>query len=662
MSTEVKQSSASLDTTQRDWLKKMGAILNIGVADRSFTDAILPEQDAAIPTPVNEFFGAGNDGTNAGSGLAGGTSPPRVVAQSGEPIYLSTTDQSTYEERLPEINGKLLTILKENPSDDKLKPILTRMKTFDEQMRLYASRHDWAPANAFADRLLKEIEEYEKVRDAPKQSAAKDEYIAKRYKNSQESDKEFQLAIASTPADRVSKELYDKLKKAHADMEAAVEKYNYVAALKHFNNRTDLLAKYKQEPMRVARTAFEDHWNYIKAGYLQVIQQKPAAPTLQKIHEKMTKLDAQMKDSLRKGDYITARNQLNQLTMLLQEYRAADTNRKPLKEQFESEFGKFMPLLDIALSADWHNEEMIALQDGLKKKNEELKTAVSQKDYQPALVLFKELKSLVETFNRTTPLPMDKIALLIQQCQLLIEKKYTRAEIQINDSVKAYKDALAEFQKATKKVDFPTDFLIALFLAGIGGAAGGAVAVYVKDLLEHVKEKVTKVGAVIDASKYVVKFLIRDLGSKVATAAVKDIGAAIKTKDPLAGLSLVGGGGVELGESVAKRIREEKIALLETLLVFNKEAFTTYKKEILVEGEPDQAIVQDAFLNALDKLMPSQKAYAEKIWLEWAETHSDEEVFLFWKDIVDQAGTIESLKRRYDSGLEKVQKELGNPK
>jgi hypothetical protein len=194
----------------------------------------------------------------------------------------------------------------------------------------------------------------------------------------------------------------------------------------------------------------------------------------------------------------------------------------------------------------------------------------------------------------------------------MIHRMYLSSAAKLDSAAQAYDDALAAHRATLKSVSdaqrLATDILVGLFFAGLGGAAGGAVGIAVGKRLGEQLNRTTKGGALIDASKDVTKFAAR---------AAHQYGMLLP--DPLAGVSPLGGSGVELARSVGKRLKEEGAALLLELEKLDDLVRDTNCKtdDIVMEGDPTMSLASDPFLKLLGDINADQQTFAKVIWGEW---------------------------------------------
>jgi hypothetical protein len=166
MSSDLKQSPPSLDSAQLDWLKKIGVVLNIGVADGPTTDANLPNQDARGSAPLNKFGGAGDDGARADSSLSGSPLTERVVAQSAPQIEDTEANWATYRANVNSLADRLRKARQEKPQDPKSAEAHKKLIEVYDKMGAAEVRRDISEAYRLSEELLDRLNDYEKARDA----------------------------------------------------------------------------------------------------------------------------------------------------------------------------------------------------------------------------------------------------------------------------------------------------------------------------------------------------------------------------------------------------------------------------------------------------------------------------------------------------------------
>lgn len=424
---------------------------------------------------------------------------------------------------------------------------------------------------------------------------------------------------------------------AKGEYQQAVEKIDgLMSELNYFRSRA-----IAQE---VAKSAFEGRWNRIKDEYLKLMKSKPDEPELQKIQARMTGIDGPMKEKLRKNDFAGASADLDQLGLLLNEYKTAEKNTPRIK--YEEGLAKIRPSLEQAVSTfSWlTGPDLVDQQRAVEAKKAEMEKAAKKKDYAQALKHLEALTPLVEDYlGQSKKTPQEGMWVAGKAIALggLIDSMYSAASGRLKGAAKAYKDAMQLHQDAlNRKKSYAREFLIGLFFAGLGGAAGGAVGALF--------EKSLKVGknALIDATKDVAKFVTRSL---------RDAGS--DAKDPLQGLNPLTGDGVDLALSVGQRLDEEAAALKTHVTELGRLIVAAANKKsgyIRIEGDPEALVKNDPFLKILGSIEADVQTYSILVWTAWGKDASDNDVWKVIGSINKQTGGISDLSARATAIQKKV--------
>jgi hypothetical protein len=138
----------------------------------------------------------------------------------------------------------------------------------------------------------------------------------------------------------------------------------------------------------------------------------------------------------------------------------------------------------------------------------------------------------------------------------------------------------------------------------------------VKNNIAKEFEKLAASGAVIDATKDIAKFTVK---------MTSNFGG--KAGDPTAGLSNVGGSGVELARKVGNAVNKQGEALLkevDNLYALVQSHSDQCKEEpVRVAGDPSASLGSDPFLQVLGSIAEaSKKTFAQLLWGQWITNYA----------------------------------------
>lgn len=417
-------------------------------------------------------------------------------------------------------------------------------------------------------------------------------------------------------------ELEQEVEQSLADADVAATAGDYESGLELLR---DLEGKLEElDTLLIQSDEFKRRWAALKPRLPTTSEAAPAVVVelQQKVETARGPIDA----AATAADYEQGLTLLDDLETLLAEFEQARDTFEQQRQDFEDRYGSQRERVQTAIEMEHEAPEVKALQTELAQQKQAVEAAATALDFVAGMEQLATLEHTMASFDeelRKVPRSCLWLVAAAGDLQAAITQKYLNASNKVLDAADAYDAALAEYKAAIDQVDsakqLVADFLIGVFFAGLGGAAGGAVGARVTSalagpLFKEITSAATK-GAIVDATKDVAKFTTRFIQEFRGSPG-----------DPAAGISGVGGSGVELTRNLMRALNKQGEALLQEVrrlnqLVMENEKTCAVGPIARVEGTPAQAIENDPLLQALGQIATAtKKTFAQLLWGAWIET------------------------------------------